>query len=398
VADLQLVRDFSAAAGLVIQHVRYRDSLAESEQRFRLLAEAASEGVAIHEDGRILIASRSLAKMFGYEPEELVGMDVVKFAEPELRKEVAETMRQGKRIRRIAQSFRKDGSRFWVDVKGEGAVFQGRPVRLLAIRDVTEEKLLEETRERLLNQERVAREQAETAIRVRDEFLAIASHELRTPLTPLKIELQLLRMSMRQVLSDSSPRTALLLKALDHGEGELDRLGRLITDLLDVTRISAGRLQLKRERCDLAKIVQTVIERFSSQVREEGCEIRTDLPPALSGTWDPARLDQVVTNLITNALKYGRGSPILVSLREAGGMARLSVRDEGIGIAPADQKRIFERFVRVAPVENYGGLGLGLFVARQLVTAHGGTIEVESELGKGASFTVLLPISAVPDA
>ncbi|MGZ3670452.1 MAG: PAS domain S-box protein [Bdellovibrionota bacterium] len=391
--DLRLVKDFSAAAALVIKHIRMRDSLAESEARFRLLSEAASEGVAIHERGRLLVANELMGRMFGYTPAELLDMNILDLAAPDFQELLASKLLAQEDVKYQGLGRRKDGSQFWAEVKGRDAMFQGRPVRLAAIRDISEQKDLEAARERVLERERNARTQAEHTIRIRDEFLAIASHELKTPLTPLKIELQLLRRYMHEAFEVPTLKSDVLLKALDLGESELDRLGSLINDLLDVTRITAGRLELNIGPGDFAAEVRDVAERFKEQIAAAGCKLTLELPESLKGAWDMARLDQVITNLFTNAIKYGKGSPIQIKLREEDGNAVLSVEDRGIGISAADQEKIFDRFVRLAPVENYGGLGLGLFIVKRIVLAHGGSISVESEPGKGAKFTVALPLS-----
>jgi PAS domain S-box-containing protein len=391
-SELRTVRAFSAAAALVIQHVRLRDSLAEGEQRFRLLAEASSDGVVIHENGTILVTNKLGAAMIGYEPEELVGRNILDFAAPESREFQQEQIRSGNEGSYQILGLRRDGSKFWVEVRGRQALLNGRPVRIASVRDINEQRRNEEVRERMLAQERRARENAERAIRVRDEFLAIASHELKTPLTPLKLELQLLRRMMRQRFADPGEKESALFRALDLGEEELGRLNKLISDLLDVTRISSGRLELKREPCDLAEILKRVVERFSAQAVRDSIELTLETPAAVWGIWDRTRMDQVATNLVSNAMKYGQGTPVRVRLWEDPGRARFSVRDGGIGIDPADQARLFERFVRVAPLENYSGMGLGLFIVRQIVTGHGGEISVESTPGMGACFTVTLPL------
>src|SRR5262249_2937255 len=151
------------------------------------------------------------------------------------------------------------------EVKGREASLRGNPVRLASVRDISEQKRLEETRERIIVQERAAREEAERAIRLRDDFLAIASHELKTPLTPLKMELQLVRRYLAESVTERTRKTELLTHPVNLAETESDRLGRLIADLLDVARISAGRLELKKENCDLADIVRRATERLALQ-------------------------------------------------------------------------------------------------------------------------------------
>ncbi len=222
------------------------------------------------------------------------------------------------------------------------------------------------------------------AVRARDDFLSIASHELRTPLTPLRLQTQILR---RLLAHGQTPPREKLAASLDTLERQTERLGRLVSDLLDVSRITAGKLTLHRERLDLAEIASEVVERYAG-VSPSPIALQTQSAP---GSWDRARLEQVATNLLANAIKYGEGKPIDVVVALKDGVAVLVVRDRGIGIAPQDAERIFGRFERATSATSYGGLGLGLYIAQQIAAAHGGRISVESAPGQGAAFTVALP-------
>jgi signal transduction histidine kinase len=174
---------------------------------------------------------------------------------------------------------------------------------------------------------------------------------------------------------------------------QVGRLTLLINSLLDVSSITAGRLVLEREDVDLAQLVREVIEREEDALAEARCEVRLEAPAPAVGRWDRLRLDQVVTNLVSNAMKFGAGKPIRVAVGIDGGTARVVVEDEGIGISAEAQARIFERFERAVSGRNFGGLGLGLWISRQIVQQSGGRIGVESQPGAGARFTVELPIS-----
>jgi signal transduction histidine kinase len=164
---------------------------------------------------------------------------------------------------------------------------------------------------------------------------------------------------------------------------------RLVEELLDVSRITAGRLALDRERVDLVALVREVVGRYPEPERKSPITVQAD--GALVGPWDRLRLEQVVSNLVGNALKYGDGKPIEVEVEHADHHAILRVRDHGIGISADDQQRIFERYERAVADRNVGGLGLGLWIVRQVVEAHGGRISVESEPGNGATFVVEIP-------
>jgi signal transduction histidine kinase len=228
---------------------------------------------------------------------------------------------------------------------------------------------------------------AEEAVRVRDEFLAIASHELRTPLTPLQLELDRFERTLRSAGSPN-PRLATGLEAMSR---QTLRLAKLVETLLDVTRITGGALELELEELDLAELVGEVVERFAAEAKEAGCALTVAGAGPVRGRWDPLRLEQVITNLLTNAVKYGAGKPVEVRLHTTSEAVLVEVQDQGIGLEGQDLARIFARFERAASARQYGGLGLGLYIARQLVEAHGGRITVSSAPGKGATFTVMLP-------
>jgi signal transduction histidine kinase len=169
------------------------------------------------------------------------------------------------------------------------------------------------------------------------------------------------------------------------------RLGRLVDDLLDVSRISLGRLSLQAEQLDLSQLAADIMERYGAQARAARCPLTLDAAPNVIASLDRLRMEQVLANLVTNAIKYGAGKPIEVTVSSSGDVAQLAVRDHGMGIQPADVSRIFGRFERAVPSRHYGGLGLGLYISRQIVEAHGGEIAVTSEPGEGSLFVVTLP-------
>ncbi|WP_437282400.1 AAA family ATPase [Sorangium sp. So ce375] len=234
--------------------------------------------------------------------------------------------------------------------------------------------------------------EAREAIQRRDEFLVVASHELKTPLTSLQMQAQSFeRLLRRRSLADvPAARIEAMVQILGR---QTSRLGRLVDELLDVTRLHAGRLALARAPVDLAALAGEVVDRMRPQLAASDCRTQLDLGAPVVGHWDPDRLEQVVINLLSNAMKYGAGRPIHIGVRRQADRALLVVRDEGIGIAEADQGRIFERFERAVSVRNFGGLGLGLYIARAIVASHGGSIRVESKPGAGATFVVELPLS-----
>jgi PAS domain S-box-containing protein len=244
--------------------------------------------------------------------------------------------------------------------------------------------------EQKTQEERVRTVQAREALRERDEFISIAAHELRTPLTALQLKVQGLDRVLRTSPAPEAGATVMTSR-LEGALRQIERLARLVERLLDVSRIAGGRLQLSPERFDLASLVRQATDDFRESAATAGSDIQVEAPPQVMVSWDRLRIEQVVVNLLSNAVKYGRGRPIRVQLTAAQDRIHLAIADEGIGIAPEDMERIFSRFGRVAPVRNYGGLGLGLYIAKHIVEAHGGTIEVASRPGQGSTFLIDLP-------
>ncbi|HEX8697676.1 MAG TPA: ATP-binding protein [Myxococcaceae bacterium] len=235
-------------------------------------------------------------------------------------------------------------------------------------------------------------QRAQEAITSRDTFLSIASHELRTPLTSMKMHAQ----HMRKRLATNAPAAFTpesVARLVDQTERSIGKLSRLVEDMLDISRIATGRLNMQLEPVELSTLTRDVLERFSQQLTEAGNTLELHLAPGIVGRWDHDRIEQVLANLLTNVLKYAPGTPVKVSTREVGNSAILEVEDRGPGIAPEDQPRVFERFERLVAANQVSGLGLGLHIAKHIAEAHGGTIRVRSAPGEGASFIVELPVS-----
>lgn len=232
---------------------------------------------------------------------------------------------------------------------------------------------------------------AVAAVRLRDEFLSVASHELRTPLSSLQLQIEnLLRPSRKNPAAVLCPEQ--LKKKLEISLRQTDRLSRLVSELMDVSRIRAGRLRLKLEEADLSAIARDVAEHLGDDAAKARTPVTVTTQTMVLGRWDRMRVEQVLTNLMTNALKFGAGKPVEVAVEGDGLTARLAVRDRGIGIPTQDLERIFGRFEQAISPRSYGGLGLGLYIARQIVDAHGGTIRAESQPGAGSTFIVELPV------
>ena len=232
------------------------------------------------------------------------------------------------------------------------------------------------------------------ALAARDEFLSIASHELNTPLTPLKLQLQSLSRALekRDLAALPPDRIKRIVSIFDQ---QVDKISRLVSDLLDVSRISSGQLDLKREMTDLAQVVRSVVTQYTPQLSGAKCSVQLDLKENVTGDWDASRIGQIVTNLVLNAAKYAPEKPITISVSANGQSAELLVEDQGPGISKEDVKKIFRRFERIGASTNLAGLGLGLYICKQVAEAHGGDIQVESTLGRGTKFSVVLPMKVI---
>jgi signal transduction histidine kinase len=230
---------------------------------------------------------------------------------------------------------------------------------------------------------------SEEALQARDEFLSVASHELRTPLTSLKLQAdRALRRPPDPALARGPGR-----EAIEGIQRQIERLNSVVDTMLDATMLSDTRPTLHRGDRDLAPLVREVCERLRPVAQGQGCALEVHADQPLVANVDGTRFEQVLTNLLSNAFKFGHGRPVKVTLGRSAGWACLAIRDGGIGIAPEDQRRIFERFQRATSSRNYGGLGLGLWVSRRLIEEMQGTVAVDSHLGEGATFTVEIPLS-----
>jgi len=355
---------------------------------FSLLESVPDAMVIADGAGAILHVNGMAERLFGYGRDQLVGRPVEALL-PARYRAMHQVHRSGYHAAPRARpmglgldlsGLRRDGSEFAAEISLSPIDVDGRACVIAAVRDVTERKKVEE-RARLW---RKARDE----VRDRDEFLSIASHELRTPVTALQLQLQLLHRATRRSVEEL-PR--LLESKMDVLERQTHRIALLVNELLDVSRMRLGRLELRQEELDLADVARDVLSHLHGEIGRTGSRLSLDLRPA-RGRWDRLRVEQVITNLLLNAAKFGEGKPISIAVDGDPLRARIRVSDRGIGIALDAQSRVFERFERAVPTEHFGGLGIGLYVVRQVVEAHGGEVRVESTPGAGATFTVELPV------
>ena len=348
-------------------------TLQGAEHPYRVLIESMNEGaISLSKDGTVLYCNSAFARKIGVPLDQIMGHDFSEFV-PEGKRDALQRL--------IAQGCRESvrAEMTLVSTSGDSLPTQLslNPVSLeesasigVVVTDLSERK---------------RNEQAEAAVRMRDEFLAIASHELRTPLSTLVLRLGLLERhaengDMKQV--QSSVRRA---------EDQTERMRRLVDRLLDVSQLASGKLKVELAPCDLSNVIKDVAERFLEDALNGGTELRLTVANGIHTRADRFRLDEAIGNVISNAIKYGGGQPVDIQLKTKGDKALLIVQDRGIGIPVEDLERVFGRFERTAVSRNYGGLGLGLFIAHQIIEQHAGSIRAESRSGGGARIVIELP-------
>jgi len=371
----------------------------EKEELLRAVISSLTEGVTVQDARGVLwLANETAERLFGLSQPELQGRDsfdprwgaVYLDGTPmpaEQHPPMVALHTGSRQVDRVMGIQQPDGTRVWLSVNAQ-PLFEpdGRTLSGVASSffDITERIRNEEERARLLRE-------AQEAVQVRDEFLSIASHELRTPLTPLNLKLHSLLRAAESAPGGAVP-AARVAADVHVAQRQVRKLADLIRDLLDVSRLAHGKLSLNLEDVDLAALTREVTAGFAPEAERAGCAVEVHAAGAVVGHWDRLRLEQVITNLLTNALKYGAGQPIRVDVRAEGEGAVLEVRDGGIGIEAEHLARIFGKFERAVSERHYGGLGLGLYISLQVVQAMGGTLHVESQPGQGATFSVHLPL------
>lgn len=229
------------------------------------------------------------------------------------------------------------------------------------------------------------------AVSTRDEFLSIASHELKTPITSLKLQIQ---MTKRKIVSGRAVEMNHLVKSFDVQEKQVLRLSELVEELLNVTRIQAGKFDYRYEEVDLGQVINDIVDRFSHQFKAAHCKLSIYTSKSVIVLADPFRLEQVLVNLLSNALKYAAGKPVEIQTVKDSFFAKIIVKDSGMGIPPEKLEKIFDRYERADSNANISGLGLGLYIVKEIVSQHNGRVSVESTLNEGSTFTVEIPLAS----
>ncbi|MBC7714721.1 MAG: PAS domain-containing sensor histidine kinase [Rhizobacter sp.] len=386
------------------------NELENSKEIFRILVEAVSDYAifALDKEGRIVTWNKGAQRFKQYTASEIIGKHFSIFyskedkqsGKPEMELRIA---REIGKYEDEGWRYKKDGSRFWANVvitamhnsSGELIGFskitrdlterKAAEQNLKDLNDFLESKVVERTRELQSLANRL-----EAALQSRDEFITLASHELNTPLTALKLQAQMRIKNFTNKGIEAFPSER-IQKIFTDDVRQINRLTKLVEDMLDMSKLNSGTFSLRKEKVNITNLVKSVIQRYSTQIETSKNKITNELEENLSGHVDPVRYDQIFSNLLLNAIKYAPGSEINIQLSKKDKNIRLIVQDFGTGIAKEDHERIFLQFERATPSSEVSGLGLGLFIVKELVKAHNGEITIESTLGNGSKFTVEVP-------
>lgn len=374
----------------ITESVKIRKRVEVSEERMNLALDAAQMGTwSIDLKTMDVKTSETFMKIFDFgfvggnifeEISRLMHPDDVDEVNRIWQSSIAERIPYIHEYRIVTES----GQIKWVHSRGRATYdTDGTPLVLAGIlMDITDKKLADERLEKLALDLQIA-------VATRDEFLSIASHELKTPLTSMKLQTQSIQRSLSRGLSLPPEK---ITRLVDNTATQVGRLTRLVDDMLDIARIQSGKFTLHKEPMKLNDILSHIYSEFTEQFDHARCQTTLEMKSEARGEFDRFKLEQVITNLLSNAIRYGSGKPIEVKLDVVTGKAIITVTDHGIGIDPANFEKIFHRFERIIDAKGINGLGLGLYITKQIVLAHNGEIRIESELGKGASFIVELPL------
>jgi PAS domain S-box-containing protein len=369
------------------------DALRISQFQFSGIVDIAADAiVSVDEDQIITLYNQGAERMFGYTAAEAIGQPLDLLIPPDVREihrqHIREFAKSPVRARRMGERAevrgrRKSGEVFPAEASISKLDVEGRRVYTAVMRDITDRRAAEQERARLYAE-------AQQAIRARDDVLSIVSHDLRNPLSVIGM----CASGIEDVLSPPNADVSEMLATI---QSSADWMNRLIEDLLDVTRVEAGRLQLHRQPEDLVRVIAEALTLLEPAAAEKSIVLREEIPDHLpQASVDAARIIQVLQNLVSNAVKFtSPGGEVAIFATAQNGEAVIGVRDTGTGIPAEDLPRLFDRFWQAAGARR-GGAGLGLAIAKGIVEAHGGRIWVESDVGRGSTFTFALPVLDVP--
>lgn len=349
--------------------------------------------------GEVLFASESVKDLLGLKDNLPAGKDIIPLINSEDVRTYNNLLKQvlaSPNERKSAEVRMSKGQKDWVWIKIEAVnLLEHYDIRAIvtSITDITFQKELDREKIDIIKEEKTARSLAEKAVADRDQFLSIASHELKTPLTTVLLQLQTtLRKISTQSLADFSGNE--LMNSLQIAERQSQNLSTLIKDLLNVSLTSTGRITLNKESVNLATISEMLVRKYEAEIKLSGSEVNLVIRDRIiEGNWDQVRIEQAVTNLLTNALKFGKGGKITITVLKKDNWGIFQISDHGNGIDKKIQKEIFEPFRRANNGNSIPGLGVGLFIVKQIVQAHEGQINVNSEVGKGSTFYLKLPLN-----
>lgn len=386
----ELVRNISFAIESISKESQRRKNellLSRSELNFRTIFEKSPIGIAIIDsfNGQIYDLNQRYAAIAGRTMEEMKTLNWMTFTHPDDIQPDLDNMAEMNSGRTSGFKMYKryihpDGKVVWIhmSISPFDIAPNGRRRHFCMVEDVTERKMIEE--------------ELKVALRIRDEFLMVASHELKTPLTTLQVLLH----STQKTAEKEMPKecSEVIIPRLLKAEKQTERLGQLIKNLLDVSQMSSKRLKVEiKIGVDISKLVTDVVNKVDEDFERENISLKTNIEQNVVGEFDPLRIEQVLTNLLSNAKKYGNKNPIELIFKRCGKKARIEIKDQGIGIPKEKQYLIFERFERAVDEHSYKGLGLGLWIVKQLVETHHGKVWVESKVSEGSTFLVELPLT-----
>lgn len=370
----------------------------EREKYFRNLVNVSLQPMLIkNKEGEIQFASKSIEKILETKKALIIGRNMSELVHPEdinIYNQFFDQVLLSPDEKKSIEFRIKKNSSEWIWARNEAINLLDHPdikAIISSLQDVTTQKTLDQQKTDLFEAEKNARAIAEKAIRDRDEFLSIASHELKTPLTTVLLQLQAtLRKISTQSLADFSGGE--LLNSLQIAEKQSQSLSTLIKDLLNVSIASTGRITLNKEKVNLSEIVGNLTRKYVEEIKLSGCSVHTYVKDdQIVGSWDQIRIEQAITNLFMNALRHAKGTKIVITVKKDDQWAIFKIKDSGKGIPEQMQREIFEPFKSAANSKTKG-LGVGLFITKQIIIGHGGQINVDSSPGKGATFTVKLPL------